>query len=690
MSNSDSDDLPTPDELAAALRSRQRDTTMADISVKTFSNRKNASSLHCAAQASNSMDMPKDLRPAMSLPHSTLAAGGHQDLFAAQKTTTTFIEKTKTPARARNSLDSAPTSSARREIALAQELFGSPAQAATSTPSIPLRTLSSNHYGQTTSKKEVLPAKNRRSSPRDGRRVSKAETVISDSEDERVEIVNRMVSAVSESREAHFKSPMPFDSSWGLEDLRIRGEGQSPTQELGRETGRSLPQQSVIQRPKDLKKPLTFSQVIAADDSDDSDEEIRPNFTRTPRVVDNAQRGAEFEADEDFINDGVLTYEPTPRARRPIKYVSPLPVSLVSTPTTIQRRTKNSSRRQFVEIDLTLSSDDDEEYEHTDSESLIPSRTTMEQSPPPVDLARPLLPEFINAPTPSRSKKQHTASSSKVKPQTLTAAQRETLPLELIKSLDRAVFRKSWSGLKCLDSPEEFTGPGLPEGLSVNWNTRLRNTAGRASWKTVKNSDGTKKHVTSVELATKVTDTADKLKHTLSHELCHVAAWVLSGEVKPPHGDAFKLWGKRIMSVRPDISITTTHSYEITYKYRWQCVDAKCGKIFSRHSRSVDTTTHGCPCGSKLVEIDASGKAKAPRAITTERTQIGTPTKKLSEWQEFLATESPIVRQETPGIKSEDVFKVVAERWRAVKEAREANEDPTPRLVDNMRKLEIA
>lgn len=36
---------------------------------------------------------------------------------------------------------------------------------------------------------------------------------------------------------------------------------------------------------------------------------------------------------------------------------------------------------------------------------------------------------------------------------------------------------------------------------------------------------------------------------------------------------------KRTMSVRSDITITTTHSYEIVYKYRWQCLNSSCGKM---------------------------------------------------------------------------------------------------------------
>ena len=34
------------------------------------------------------------------------------------------------------------------------------------------------------------------------------------------------------------------------------------------------------------------------------------------------------------------------------------------------------------------------------------------------------------------------------------------------------------------------------------------------------------------------------------------------------------------MVVRPDIEVTTTHSYEIKYRFRWQCLSAVCGKMY--------------------------------------------------------------------------------------------------------------
>jgi predicted SprT family Zn-dependent metalloprotease len=62
-----------------------------------------------------------------------------------------------------------------------------------------------------------------------------------------------------------------------------------------------------------------------------------------------------------------------------------------------------------------------------------------------------------------------------------------------------------------------------------------------------------------VELSTKVIDDTYKLTQTLCHELCHVAAWVVNGTRKPPHGAAFKMWAalaaKRSLQILIYISI---------------------------------------------------------------------------------------------------------------------------------------
>lgn len=78
------------------------------------------------------------------------------------------------------------------------------------------------------------------------------------------------------------------------------------------------------------------------------------------------------------------------------------------------------------------------------------------------------------------------------------------------------------------------------------------------------------------------------------------------------------------MQERPDISITTTHSYVIEHKFRWRC--RECAVVFGRHSRSIDVDKVGCGCGGRLVELGKDGNVAAPRSE-----------KKQSAWQAFMA-----------------------------------------------------
>lgn len=45
-----------------------------------------------------------------------------------------------------------------------------------------------------------------------------------------------------------------------------------------------------------------------------------------------------------------------------------------------------------------------------------------------------------------------------------------------------------------------------------------------------------------LELSPKILNTLQRLRTTLSHEMCHVAAWLLDQEWKAPHGPAFWRW----------------------------------------------------------------------------------------------------------------------------------------------------
>lgn len=68
-----------------------------------------------------------------------------------------------------------------------------------------------------------------------------------------------------------------------------------------------------------------------------------------------------------------------------------------------------------------------------------------------------------------------------------------------------------------------------------------------------------------------VLDCEARLRSTLAHEMCHVAAWAVSREFKQHHGPAFWAWARRFEGRVPDIKVTTCHSYDVHAPFRWQC-----------------------------------------------------------------------------------------------------------------------
>ena len=101
------------------------------------------------------------------------------------------------------------------------------------------------------------------------------------------------------------------------------------------------------------------------------------------------------------------------------------------------------------------------------------------------------------------------------------------------------------------------------------------------------------------------------MQTTLLHELCHVAAWIVDGNVgNPPHGPCFQKWVTIVTdTIRPTIPITTTHKFEIHYKYAWECINPSCPVTLLRrhHRRSIDIKRHVCgKCRGPLREVDTT------------------------------------------------------------------------------------
>ncbi|KAF9654294.1 hypothetical protein BDM02DRAFT_3106603, partial [Thelephora ganbajun] len=154
---------------------------------------------------------------------------------------------------------------------------------------------------------------------------------------------------------------------------------------------------------------------------------------------------------------------------------------------------------------------------------------------------------------------------------------------------------------------------GLPSDTKLVWNARLLTTAGRARWH--KNRHG--EESSQIELATKILTCEERVRNTLSHEMCHLASWVIDKQPNEGHGQIFKKWGSRVMKAYPDIEITTRHTYEISYKYEWKC--ANCSKIYGRHSKSINPDE--CLCGAckigNLVPLFATRTPQKPKSSSS-------------------------------------------------------------------------
>jgi predicted SprT family Zn-dependent metalloprotease len=146
-------------------------------------------------------------------------------------------------------------------------------------------------------------------------------------------------------------------------------------------------------------------------------------------------------------------------------------------------------------------------------------------------------------------------------------------------------------------------------GVTIVWSKTLNTTAGRARWRGERvvshgpngETRGLSKirHHASIELAEKIIDDEYRLINTLAHEYCHLANYMVSNVHDNPHGASFKGWGKKCAEVMKDhpiyggkINVTTKHTYQIDYKYVWNCMS--CGQEYCRHSKSIDTGRSRC------------------------------------------------------------------------------------------------
>jgi predicted SprT family Zn-dependent metalloprotease len=264
-------------------------------------------------------------------------------------------------------------------------------------------------------------------------------------------------------------------------------------------------------------------------------------------------------------------------------------------------------------------------------------RTTSSQRPRQVQQLIPqkwthIIPQRVFFTTASSSSEDATAvKSNDAGDVTLSFRRnRESLAQHWLTEFDTVAFGGRF--LQSLGSPK----------VSLKWSNRLRTTAGRAHLmrETTRRLQGLiePRRTAVIELSSKVVDDVDRLQITLLHEMCHAAAWIVDGSLRPPHGPCFQKWAQRATAAIPSIAITTKHSFKIQYKYTWACVNPACSvQIIGRHGkRSINVERHVC------------GKCRGPLRVvgpntTSSSKQNEISRRPLTEYHHFIQKHSKLV-----------------------------------------------
>ncbi|XP_064525736.1 germ cell nuclear acidic protein [Pseudopipra pipra] len=181
----------------------------------------------------------------------------------------------------------------------------------------------------------------------------------------------------------------------------------------------------------------------------------------------------------------------------------------------------------------------------------------------------------------------------------------------------------------------------LPETMEIIWNKKMRKTAGYC---VTGQAGPEQKRYARIELSEKVCDSADRLRDTLIHEVCHAATWLISG-VRDGHGRFWRFYANKSAVIHPELPVVTRcHSYEINYKFTYEC--AQCKAKIGRHSKSLDTERFVCAfCGGRLALSQPPGKGGTPA-----RTQ-------LTPFAKYVKENYGLAKREQQGLSHAEVMR---------------------------------
>jgi predicted SprT family Zn-dependent metalloprotease len=196
--------------------------------------------------------------------------------------------------------------------------------------------------------------------------------------------------------------------------------------------------------------------------------------------------------------------------------------------------------------------------------------------------------------------------------------QRDKLMVQFYNDINKTVFANKLPRMEFL--PESEIKGGKVRQPYLAWNKHLRTTAGITRCFVRSLKSGATEYVAAIELSTKVIDDVHRMRKTLAHEICHVAAFCLD-HVRG-HGKTFFKYGEMVSRAFKDIgTVTTCHNYDIYYKFIYECV--KCGQKIKRQSKSINIDAQGCGvmnCGGKFQLLRQQKSKDGKTELVTPKT----------------------------------------------------------------------
>ncbi|XP_032613051.1 germ cell nuclear acidic protein isoform X1 [Hylobates moloch] len=145
----------------------------------------------------------------------------------------------------------------------------------------------------------------------------------------------------------------------------------------------------------------------------------------------------------------------------------------------------------------------------------------------------------------------------------------------------------------------------LPEKLQIGWNNKMVKTAGICS--TGELWYPKRRRFAKIQIGLKVCNSADRIRDTLIHELCHAASWLIDG-IRDSHGDTWKYYARKSNKIHPELPrVTRCHNYKINYKVHYECTG--CKMRIGCYTKSLDTSRFICAkCEGSLVMVPLTRK----------------------------------------------------------------------------------